>query len=89
MPRYEFRCPKCITVSTLRRPIGEMDEPVECLNCGTPLARQFSPTNAIFIPGHFAYTWSDFHEETEKELAKNPYIEKANRVASAPGHRTE
>ena len=85
MPRYQYRCPRCSTVSTLRRDIGEMDDPAECLLCGTPMARQFTPTNNIFVPGHFAYTWSDFHDETEKELAKNPNVEKAERWFSQPG----
>ena len=86
MPRYEYRCPKCATVSTLRRHIDEMDDPADCLNCGTPLARVFTPTNQIFVPNHFHYTWSDFHDVTEKELAKDPYVERSSRVFSSPGH---
>ena len=66
-----------------------MDDPAESLCCGAPLARQFSPTNMIFVPDHFHYTWSDFHDVTEKELAKDPYTEMAGRVASMPGYRTK
>lgn len=87
MPNYEYRCPKCQTVSTLRRLIDEMDDPAGCLACGTSMARQFAPTNMIFVPEHFHNTWSDFHEVTEKELAKDPNIEIAGRVASMPGRR--
>jgi hypothetical protein len=43
----------------------------------------------IFVPDHFHYTWSDFHDVTEKELAKDPYTEMAGRVASMPGYRTK
>lgn len=87
MPRYQYRCPKCSAVSTLRRAIDGMDDQAECLMCGTAMARQFTPTNMIFVPEHFHYTFSDFHDVTEKELAKDPNIEIAGRVASMPGRR--
>jgi putative FmdB family regulatory protein len=96
MPRYEYRCPKCTAVTTLRRPIDEMDDPAECLSDGAPLARQFSPNANILIPISFrqvltggaegggGLSWSDFHDVSERELARMPNVEKANRVLSQP-----
>lgn len=74
-----------------------MDDPAESLCCGAPLERQFSPTTNIFIPLHFrqfhtggqpaggGLSWSDFHDESEKELAKNEHIEPSQRALSRPG----
>lgn len=86
MPHYDYECPKCQTRATLRRLISELDEPIESLCCGQPMRRLFSPNGQIFIPNHFHYTYSDFHDVTEKELAKDPYVERSSRVFSSPGH---
>ncbi|HML98911.1 MAG TPA: zinc ribbon domain-containing protein [Tepidiformaceae bacterium] len=86
MPQYEYRCRHCSGRATIRRAIDEMDDPAECLSCGGTLERQFAPTSNIHIPSHFHYTWSDFHDVTEKELAKDPYVERSSRVFSSPGH---
>ena len=64
-----------------------MDSPVDCLACGQPMERRFEPSSNIFVPIAFksGLSWSDFHDVSEKELAKNPNIEPYNRVASRPG----
>lgn len=98
MPKYEYVCPKCSTVSTLRRLIDEMDDPADCLACGQPMARRFTPNNNILIPLSFKtvltggvgvgggqLSWSDFHDCSEKELARMPNVEKFNRAMSQPG----
>lgn len=97
MPSYEFRCTHCGTRSTLRRLLSEWDEPVKSLCCGADMERQFSPTQNIHVPLHFRQvlaggaegpgqlSWSDFHEESERELAKNPNIEKAETWFSQSG----
>lgn len=97
MPRYEFACGHCNGRLTIRRPIDEMDDPVESLCCGAPAARVFTPTSNIHIPIHFrqvlsdgslgggSYSWSDFHGETERELAHMPEVEPYNRAMSQPG----
>lgn len=56
-----------------------------CASGHGPTERIFSPTRNIFVPIAFGYTWSDFHDETEKEMARNnPDIDYAHRVASRP-----
>jgi hypothetical protein len=72
-------------MASLRRSIADMDAEAVCLGCGHAMERQFSTTSNLFVPMHFRYTWSDFHDETEKELAKDPRIEKSERVFSGPG----
>ena len=93
MPSYEYRCKQCHGVSTLRRLFSEMDDPAESLCCGAPLERQFTPNGNIQIPIHFrqfleggapgggGLSWSDFHEETERELAHTS-AEPINRARS-------
>lgn len=63
-----------------------MNEPgPHCGLCDGSTERIFSPTSNIHIPMAFQHTWSDFHDETEKELAHMyPDLEPANRVASRP-----
>lgn len=39
MPLYEYRCPRCITVTDLVRAIGERDDPARCPHCGTLMHR--------------------------------------------------
>lgn len=96
--RYDYQCPKCQNRVTLRRPVEEMDDPVDCLHCGKDMRRLFTPTANIHIPVHFRQvltgghagpgrlSWSDFHDETEAEMAKDPHIEKATTWASQAGH---
>ncbi len=97
MARYDYRCAKCLTVSTLRRLIGEMDDPADCLNCGSPLARLFTPTTNIHIPiafrqvltggdaGGGGLSWSDFHDKSEREMAKDPNAMSWREAMSKPG----
>lgn len=93
MPFYEYRCPAG-HVTTIRRHYDEMDAAANCDQCGTAATRQFSPTSNLHIPLHMqanhgaGLSWSDFHEETERELAHNDHISPANRARSAPGKRT-
>lgn len=83
MAFYEFTC-RCGEVLVQRRPIAAMDDPGP-LHCGAPTERRFSPTRHLFIPIAFQNTWSDFHEETERELARQyPNLEPAARARSKP-----
>lgn len=96
--RYDYRCPRCQLRITLRRLVSEMDDPVGCLHCGQDMERMFTPTSNIHIPVHFKQvltggfagpgqlSWSDFHDESERELAKDPHIEKREAWASQAGH---
>ena len=97
MPRYEYRCPECQTTSTLRRLIGEMDDPADSLCCGAPLARQFTPSSNIFVPTSFrqvltggaagggGLSWSDFHDKSEREMAHDPNVIPYSEAMSKPG----
>lgn len=97
MPTYEYTCPRCGKDMAVRRLFSEMEEPTNCLDCGAQVARKFSPNGNIHIPIHFrqwqsngvpgggGLSWSDFHDVSEKELASDPGVEKAERVASGPG----
>lgn len=81
MPRYDYRCTHCGSTVTLRRPVSEFDDPVECLMDGATMDFQFSASAAIHIPGSFKavkrdgsegggqLSWSDFHSHSERELA--------------------
>ena len=96
MPSYEYRCSHCAGGTTLRRLFAEMDAPAESVCCGAPLRRQFTPNGNIQIPIHFrqfleggapgggGLSWSDFHGETERELA-HMNVEPTNRARSAAG----
>lgn len=97
MPTYEFACPRCSKRMSLRRLFSEMDDPAECLDCGTPVTRVFSPNGNIHTPVHFKavltggkdvgggqLSWSDFHgDATEKDLAHD------SRVMPAAQHRSQ
>ena len=91
MPTYEYRCPKCSGMATLRRAIDAMDDPAESLCCGQAMKRVFSVTSNIHIPVHMqmkhggGLSWSDFHEETERELAHVPGVESASYARSRAG----
>lgn len=101
MPRYEFGC-DCGAVETIRRSVEAMDDPLSCA-CGRLMARRFTPTSAIHIPiafqqvreggapGGGQYSWSDFHDCTERELAhlkdangREIHVEPTNRARSMP-----
>jgi putative FmdB family regulatory protein len=87
MPLYEFQCSDCGRVMAHRRRFEHMDAPGPLCSCGTsePTKRIFSPTRNLFVPIAFGYTWSDFHDVTETELARTrPDLEPAHRVASRP-----
>lgn len=96
MPTYEFACPRG-HVFAERRLFAEMDDPATCPDHAVQGTRMFSANGNIQIPIHFrqlrsngvpgggGLSWSDFHDESEAELAKDPRIEKAERVASGPG----
>jgi hypothetical protein len=74
-----------------------MDAPAECPVCEGPLARQFSANANINIPISFrqcltggaegggGLSWSDFHDVSEKELARDPNIERQSTLASQAG----
>lgn len=98
---YVYECPKCSTRMSLRRPVSEMDDPVDCLHCGQPMGLVFTPTANIHIPIHFRqwrnagagapgggqYGFSDFHgDATERELAHDEFVAPASRARSQPGH---
>lgn len=53
MPTYAYRCPRCQKGISIRRPITEMDAPLDCLDCGAPVERQV--VNAVNFGG-FART---------------------------------
>lgn len=96
MARYDYRC-EAGHITTLRRPIADRDKPAVCA-CGAAAAATFSPTSNIHIPISFRQvltggdpgggqlSWSDFHDVSEKELAKNPNVEKYERVMSLPNN---
>lgn len=96
MPTYCYRCPKCTKRMELSRSFGEMDDPVNCLDCGTAVVREFTPSTNVYIPIHMrsvltggrssgggGLSWSDFHDESERELAHDP------RVVPAAQHRSQ
>lgn len=93
MPLYEFKCQTCRGVVVHRRPFGAMNEPgPPC--CGAPTERLFSITDQIHIPTAFksvrrggaegGYSWSDFHDVSEREMAKDPTAIPYNELMSKP-----
>jgi len=97
MPTYEYVCPRCGMEMSVRRLFSEMEEPTACLHCGAIVTRKFSANGNIQVPIHFRqwrdggapgggqYSWNDFHDVSEKDLAKVPGVEKYERIASGPG----
>jgi hypothetical protein len=90
MATYEYRCPGGHITEQVR-PMVDRELPAECF-CGAGAEVIFSPPNPdhIRIPLNFrskygAPTWSDFHDRSEKEMAKDPNIERAAVRASRPG----
>lgn len=95
MAKYDYRCPEGHT-TTVRRLISEREVPAACGTCGKASSVTFSPTSNIHIPIAFKQwqtggvpgggqtSWSDFHDVSERELAKNPNIERYDRVMSQP-----
>ena len=80
-----------------RRSVEEREATATCVRCGAVSFVVFTPTANIHIPIHFqqvrvggaagggGLSWSDFHDESERDMAKNPNVEKAERVFSMPG----
>lgn len=93
MPHYEYQCADG-HVTTLRRPFEGRGLRASCGDCGRPAGVIFSPTNNLHVPISFRqvladgspgggqYSWSDFHDVSERELARNPNIEPRARVLS-------
>lgn len=98
MPLYEFRCPSCEGEVALRRSFAAMDDPAQC-DCGGSMERQFTPTRNVHIPISFKsflqdgsnaagggqLSWSDFHDKTERELARDPNVVSYQEAMSKPG----
>ena len=78
---------------SVKRLFSEFEEATQCLDCGAAVERVFTPAGSdrMHIPVHMqakhggGLSWSDFHEETERELAKTDHIAPANRTYSQPG----
>jgi putative FmdB family regulatory protein len=89
MATYDYRCMEGHVVEMVR-PMAERESPVTC-TCGRQSQVVFTPNAAgIRIPPNFQSkngcpTWSDFYDRTEKEMAKDPNIEKYAVAASRPG----
>ena len=85
MPTYSYQCCRCGASMSLRRLFSEMDEPAECLMCGQEMKRRFVPNGNIHVPSWFLTSWSDVHDVSEKELAKQDGLEKSQRAFSQAG----
>lgn len=80
MPLYEYECEECGARRDVRRQFSERTSPMGCPEDGRPMHPVFTPNGNIHIPVHFkavrtggeegGYSWSDFHEHSEKELAQ-------------------
>jgi len=63
MPIYEYLCPKCKQVFSLRRAFSAADEPAECAQCGvtgkkllsTFAAKPGAPSFYLQVPGKDAF----------------------------------
>lgn len=89
MPTYDYRCAEG-HVTEFSRPMADREDPASCPRCGGVAGVIFSPPSLITIPRSFqskhgCLTWSDFHDRTEKELARDPTVERASVAASRPG----
>lgn len=74
----------------------DRERPSECSTCGQVAEVLFSPNSNIQIPiafrqwqakgvpGGGQFSWSDFHDMSERELARQPNVEKYQRVLSQP-----
>ncbi len=92
MPRYDYRCEGCGTVTETVRGFDDRSLPFQCPSCPGTANVIFTPPNPhnFHIPPNFravlgAPTWSDIHDRSERELARDPSIERAAVVASRPG----
>lgn len=72
--------------------MADRERPGVCPQCGAATAATFTPPGryGFHITSSFravlgAPTWSDFHDRSEKELARDPNIERSAVVASRPG----
>lgn len=89
MPTYDYAC-SCGAHESRRRLFSEREEPLPC-ECGGNMAPQFTPNGNSFVPMRHTslngITWSDVHGDvTEKELAKDPNVEKYDYYASQSGN---
>lgn len=100
MPFYEYRCDAGHT-STFRRPYDAREEGAACATCSGFARPVFSPTTNIHVPVSFRqvltggqpgggqYSWSDFHDVSERELARNPNIERRTSALSRPNRKAK
>lgn len=72
--------------------MADREASATCGLCGAVALVIFSPPNPrnYHIPPNFKAangcpTWSDFHDRTEKELARDPNVERYAVAASRPG----
>lgn len=91
MPLYDYRCEEGHSTEH-SRPMADRETPVTCPSCGKDAGVIFSPPEPhnIYTPSNFravlgAPTWSDFHDRSERELAKDPNVERFSAVASRSG----
>ncbi len=95
MPHYTYECQHCGGKASIRRLISELEDPLgPSLCCGAGLSRVFDPNSNIVVPTHFkavrpggvegGYSWSDFHDESERELARTKVDSAGNRIEYVP-----
>lgn len=51
MPRYDYRCDECATVTEAIYPMAEVPATHACVSCGTNARRLFHPPAAIHFHG--------------------------------------
>lgn len=91
IPTYEYVCGQCGGRSTARRLFSEREQPEPCpaAGCSGLAEVVFTPNGNFHIPmrhtAEHGITWGDVFDVSEKELAKDPRVEKADRVFSQPG----
>ena len=67
---YEYSCAWCGRIQTRRRIIAKRVDPVTC-ECGRLCVLMFTPNGRISIPKAFGNSYSDFHDESEAQMARS------------------
>lgn len=74
MPTYAYRCPNGHVGEEHRVSHTERNATGPCPTCHAPRERLYAYGVTTMVPRRFLTNWSDVHDRSEKELAKDPDV---------------